>query len=186
MGRLRTALSDSAPPNSTVFEVLQKRRRRYAFHYLRQQGEEVSIGDLSDHVAAWESGTSVEGVDLSARQRVYVSLLQNHLPKMDEEDMVTFDPDSGTVALTNNAAALDIYLETVPRNDILWAQYYLGLTVLSGGFLLLVAQGVSPFVDYTMVVWGSITVAFLLSTLLHHRYLRVRRLGTEGSPPSEL
>lgn len=173
-------------PQATVFDLLQNNRRRYAFHYLRQQEDVVTLSELSDHVAAWENDTTVEELSSKARQRVYVSLLQTHLPRMDNAGVVEFDKSAGTVQLSNAASTMEIYLETVPEQEILWAHHYLGLTVLAGVFLGFVWQDVRPFSDYELLVWVVVLGMFLGSAVLHHLYLSRRRLGVEGPPPTEL
>lgn len=165
-----------------VFDILRNQRRRYAFHYLRQTDGPVSLADLSEHVAAWECDTTVDDLDTPDRQRVYVSLLQTHLPKMDEADVVNFDAENNTVELAEHAADIRVYLEVVPDNDILWAQYYLGVTGIATAFLLQVWIGLAPFATFPLAVGFGILALFLLSAALHHVYLRRGRLGTEGEP----
>lgn len=169
----------------SIFDILNNRRRRYIFHYLQQGDGTAQIGEISDTVAAWENETEIHEVPSEARQRVYVSLLQTHLPKLDSEDVVDFDDDTGEVSISDNAASMKIYLETVPENDILWAQYYLGSTAVAGSFVVLVWMGIRPFSEYPTLVWSLLALAFFVSALLHHRYLGAHRLGVEGPPPSE-
>lgn len=171
---------------ATVFELLRNKRRRYAFHYLRQQADVVTLAELSDHVAAWEYKTTVGELDSDARQRVYVSLFQTHLPRMDSAGVVEFDKEDGRVELSDAASTIEIYLETVPEREILWAHHYLGLTVLAGVFLGFLWVDVRPFSDYQLVVWLFVLGMFLVSAVLHHLYLSQRRLGAEGPPPTEL
>lgn len=169
-----------------IFDLLQNRRRRFALHYLIQQDGSVTLSDLSEHVAAWETNTSVDSLPPEARQRVYVSLRQSHLPRLDRDNVVSFNESDGTVELAGNAPAMQIYLETVPEGDISWAHYYLGVSVVSAGFVILVWQNIRPFSDYELIVWLLIVVAFAGSGVLHHLYLRRHRLGTQGPPPSEI
>lgn len=176
----------SRPSRTEVFNLLQNRRRRFALHYLIQQDRTVSLGELSDQVAAWENDTSVQSLGHDARQRVYVSLRQLHLPHMDRVDVIEFDESAGTVELSENASTLRIYLETVPEGDILWAQYYLGVSGISAAFVLLVWLDMGPFARYQLIVWLVVVVVFFTSAVLHHLYLRRHRLGIRGPPPSEL
>lgn len=150
-----------------------------------QRNGTVTLAELSEHVAAWETDTTVDDITPEARQRVYVSLRQSHLPRLNREDVVNFDESAGTIQLSDNASAMRIYLETVPEGDIPWALYYLGVTAISAGFVGLVWLGVRPFADYQLLVWMAIAAAFAGSAGLHHLHLQRHRLGAEGPPPSE-
>lgn len=167
----------------TVFDVLQNRRRRYALHYLKQENGPVSLGGLAEQVAAWETDTTLGELSSQARQRVYVSLLQAHLPAMEKAGVVRFDDAERTVELSEAARTVDIYLEVVPADDIAWAEYYLGVTAVNAVLLLIAWQDVYPFAVLPDAAWGLFVAGlFVLATLVHHRYHRRTRLGTEGPP----
>jgi hypothetical protein len=165
-----------------VFDVLRNERRRYAFHYLRRRDGPVPLRELSDQVAAWEYDTDVDDLDQAQRQRVYVSLCQNHLPKMDEADVVDFDSGDNTVELAENASDVRVYLEVVPDDDILWAQYYLGVAGMGVAFLVAVWIDLPPFPSYVLPVGGALVLVFALSALLHYRQLRRQGPGYGGKP----
>jgi len=67
-----------------VFTMLSNGRRRHVIHYLKQRGERVTIRELSRQVAAWENGIETDALDYKQRKRVYTSLHQTHLPKLDD------------------------------------------------------------------------------------------------------
>jgi DNA-binding transcriptional ArsR family regulator len=108
----------SAPPVETeadpsperldrILAILQNRRRRLILEYLREHGS-TTQGDLAKHVAAVENGVPESAVTSAQRKRVYVSLYQAHLPKLDDFGAVDFDSDRGSV-------------ERTPRTDeLLW------------------------------------------------------------------
>jgi len=166
----------------TVFEMLKNTRRRYVFHILSQRAEPITLAALSEEVAALEYDTEVEDLNGDQRQRIYVSLRQTHLPRLDEANVVDFDAEANTVALAENASDLQVYLETVPDDDILWAQFYLGLAGVGVGLLLFLWLGVPPLSTYPTLV-GTVMLAVLGgSAVVHHRHLQRRRLGTGESP----
>lgn len=166
-----------------VFDVLRNERRRYALHYLKREGT-VDVTAMVEQIAAWEYDTAPEDLTSSQRQRVHVSLLQTHLPMMDDADVIRFDEEARTVELSNATEAIDIYLEVVPADDIAWAEYYLGITLFDALVLVLVWQDVYPFVTLPDVAWGLfVTGLLLLAALVHHWYHRRARLGT-GTPPA--
>jgi hypothetical protein len=182
--RLSTgAGGDRALPQETVFDILRNRRRRYALHHLKQRETPVSIGELAEQVAAWEYDTTPEEISSQQRQRVYVSLVQSHLPMMEDEGVIAVDDD--TVTLTEGAAALDVYLEVVPENDIAWAQYYLGITGLNAALLLVALADVPLLAGAPDGLWAvTVALLFLVAAAIHHWYHRQTRLGVEGPPPS--
>lgn len=169
---------------ATIFKVLRNRRRRYVLHYLKQRQETVPVGRIAEQIAAWENGTAVEAVTPEERKRIYISLLQSHLPTLDEANMVVFEENESTVRLTDDAEEIDIYVELVPKNDIEWPEYYLGLSLFSGVFLVAVWQDVAPLTQASDTVWlGFISGLFVLSSIVHHVHSKRQRLGNDGPPP---
>ncbi|MFB6125431.1 MAG: hypothetical protein ABEJ59_05680 [Halanaeroarchaeum sp.] len=108
-----------------VFDVLSSTRRRYVLHYLRRNDGTTNLRELSTIIAAWEYDTTPENVTSKQRTRVYTALRQSHLPKMDREGIIEFDPSSGDVIVTPEADDLEIYLDIVPHDEIPWSTYYL-------------------------------------------------------------
>jgi hypothetical protein len=132
-------------PHDVVFSVLSNRRRRFVIHYLKWADEAATVRALSRQVAAWENDVAVAELDYRQRKRVYTSLHQTHLPKLDAVGIVEYDADRGTVALAAGATALDVYLEVVRDDEIPWSVYYLGLGLLSTLLGGLVWAGIAPF-----------------------------------------
>lgn len=167
---------------ATVFSLLQNRRRRFALHHLKQLDEPVTASDLAAQVAAWETGDGVETVDSADHNRVHVSLLQNHLPAMEEAGVIR--REGRTIRLTEDAADIDVYVELMRRDDLLWEEYYLALCGLVAGFLALVWLRVYPLTEVGNRAWLSLVVVlFGLSAVVHRLYQRRVRIGTEGPPP---
>ncbi|WP_276301485.1 DUF7344 domain-containing protein [Halorussus lipolyticus] len=165
-----------------VFEVLKSPRRRYALYYLRQEGGETELSDLTEQVAAWENETTPAGLSTEQRKRVYISLYQTHLPKLDEADIVEYDRDEGVVRLGDRASDLDIYLGDVSRDEFPWDRYYLGLVAASSLLVAAVWLDVYPFgLIPGLVLATLILVVFGVSAIVH--YLKYRRGGEVGTPP---
>ena len=187
-GQLRDVISDrEASPTVTqdvAFELLSCRRRRYVIHRLKQRDGRVEMRDLVVQVAAWENGVAPTQVTREQRMRVYTALRQSHLPKLDKQGVIRFDPDRGTIELTQAASSLEVYLDVVPHNDIPWSTYYLGLSVLCTGFVIGLASGVTPFSWIPNIVGVVlITLLFAISAIFHARYDRRMRLGAGNAPP---
>jgi hypothetical protein len=194
-----------------IFDVLSNSRRRYALHHLRRRanehdgngigiangrwsgngtgagngnGREVALSDLAEQVAAWETGRTVEDLSAAERKRVYTSLQQFHLPRLDEQGIVEYDHRAGVVSLGTAMADVDVYLDVVPRKDIPWSLYYLGLSAVSVVLVGGVALGVPPFDLLGPSVWGVfLATTLLVSSLVHFYDTRRMKLGASDVPP---
>lgn len=190
IGGLRRIMPSFSPTGSselstdTIFDILRNERRRFAFHYLQQHDGPVSLSAMSEAVAAWEYDEAPADVTVEERHRVYVSLVQSHLPLMAEYGLVAVDQEAGEARLTDRAAGLAIYIEAIDRDDIPWPQFFLGLTGIGLGFLMLVWLEIQPFAFIAAYLWGILMPTFLVAALAYHRYLGHRRLGAEGPPPA--
>ena len=128
-----------------AFEMLSCKRRRDVLRYLRHTGGSSELRPLSRQIAAWENDVPLEAVTYKERARVYTALRQAHLPKLDSYDIVEFDPDRGTVALTGRASDLDVYLDVNSRGEVSWSTYYVVLGGFSIAFAALILLTAFPF-----------------------------------------
>lgn len=166
-----------------TFELLSNHRRRYALHHLSREGT-AELGSLSRQIASWENGTEVAEVSSAERKRVYTSLQQFHLPKMEEQGVVRYDDRAGEVELASAAEDLDVYLEVVEGRDIPWSQYYLGLAAVNAALLAAVGIDAAPFTALPDFAWGVFVVTTLvISALVHTYYNSGMRLGAAEQPP---
>ena len=138
------------------------------------------MGDLAEQVAAREYDTTVEQLSSKQRQRVYIPLYQNHLPKLDDEGIIDYNQSRGVVERKPLADQFTPYLNihsnldddggddaegTVPTVNP-WGKYYLGVSVL--GTALLVAKWFEMGLVSTMpefLVGVVILLAFSLLSL---------------------
>ncbi|MFC4448397.1 DUF7344 domain-containing protein [Halorussus aquaticus] len=165
-----------------VFEVLKSPRRRYALYYLRREGGESELSDLTEQVAAWENETTPAALSTDQRKRVYISLYQTHLPKLDEANIVEYDRDAGIVRLGDRASDLDIYLGDVSRDEFPWDRYYLALVAASSVLVAAVWLDAPLFGAIPGLLLATlILVVFGVSAVVH--FLSYRRSGTVGTPP---
>lgn len=70
-----------------LFEALRVQRRRFVV-LLVDRFDEISVGDASDRIAAFENDGPVSA---SERKAVYVGLYQSHAEKLDESGLVSVD-----------------------------------------------------------------------------------------------
>lgn len=99
-------------PLDVIFEVLKNERRRLVLEHLRRAEGSVTIGDLAEHIAAYENDITRAELNAQQRKRVYIGLYQCHLPKMDDADAVAFNQDRGIVELGESAPTLFEYLDS--------------------------------------------------------------------------
>ncbi|MFW6384734.1 MAG: DUF7344 domain-containing protein [Halodesulfurarchaeum sp.] len=154
---------DSEPLSpDEIFEILSNHRRRMVLYYLRQQGDVIDVRELAEEVAAMENDVAVSELTSQQRKRVYVSLYQTHLPKMDEMNLIEYDKDEGTVRLTDQTTTIDRYLTDDQDRTYPWKLHYVVLTVLGGGLLALSLAGFAIF-DALSPLWTSIGLLFLFT-----------------------
>jgi hypothetical protein len=159
----------------TVFDILSSSRRRYVLYYLRTVGEPIELTELAEHVAAWENDCTVEELTSQQRKRVYVSMYQTHVPKLESVGLVDYDRDSGDVSLTNQAYQIDTYLSD-SEQTFPWQYLYFALSIVSAALLVLVwldisVFGLVPTVAAALVVTG----AFLVAAITHYLIWRSER-----------
>ncbi len=155
-----------------VFDLLSSPRRRFVLYYLNQIDDTVTIGELADEVAAWENEVEVEELSSQQRKRVYVSLYQTHVPKMDDAGIIDYDSDAGTVSLAEQAGDVSAYL-TRDEDERPWQQYYLAIAVVGGLFYGAVALGLVGVVS--QFVAGLVIILAFAVTAIGHLITNQRR-----------
>ena len=174
--------SESRLSQDLVFDILSSPRRRYVLYYLREAGEPVELTTLAEHVAAWENETTVEDLTEQERKRVYVSLYQTHIPKLDEANIVEYDQDTGEVALAAGASQVDDYLGQ-PSSQFPWQQFYL---VLAAVATLLLGLTVFDVLWFSALSEGTVALVaigvFVVSAAVHY----FSQQFVDGEVPPEL
>ncbi|WP_255194220.1 DUF7344 domain-containing protein [Natronobeatus ordinarius] len=99
-----------------IYTLLGTSRRRYLLYQLLER-EYGNVEELSLQIAAWEAETSMDAVDEERRQRVYVSLVHNHLPRLADHDVVDYDLRSGDVVKRAGFADLEPVLEQFRQTE---------------------------------------------------------------------
>lgn len=152
---------------SDIFGILQNDRRRCVLEILRNKGGQ-SVRSLSEEIARLEAGT--EEPKSSVRKSIYVSLIQTHIPKMENLGVVIYDREKDSVELLPASRDFDVYMETVKKGDIPWSQYYLGVSILAIIGSLIIFAGFIEWISSSqwMLFVSSI---FLASSIAHLRHI---------------
>lgn len=156
------------------FDLLANHRRRYTIKYCRENGSST-IAELAEHIAALEHDKSVSEITSAERKRVYTSLQQTHLSRLEDAGMIRFDGD--TVELTDRAREMEVYLDIVPAGSISWGIYYLGLALVSSIVTAaLWANLVPPELLNESVLLVAVVCLFGVSAVAHVIYNWQNRL----------
>ncbi len=167
-----------------IFEVLRNQRRRYVLQFLKQDGNPVELGDLAQQVAAWEYETTLEDVTPEQRKRVYTTLQQTHLPKMDTAGILRFDSDEGIIEPTDRTNDLNVYLEIVPGSEFAWRELYLSLGAIGCALVAALWLEIYPFTLVSELAWaGLLSLTVTIAATAHIYYERNMRLGQGEAPP---
>lgn len=162
-----------------VFSLLSNQRRRYTVRACHQLETPIELGELAEYIAAEESDKSISEITGEERRRVYTSLQQVHIDKLEEASVIKCEQK--TITPTERLEELEFYLEVVPGDEILWAQYYLGLSGVGAVFVILAWLGVYPdaLTGYNLTM-GVVTV-FAVSAGVHYWQTKQNRLGMEAT-----
>lgn len=171
------ATPDGGPSRDEIFEALSNRRRRNVIRYLKSRDPKARVRDIAEQLAAWENDVEISEVTYKQRKRVYTALHQSHLPKLADSGFIEYEPNRGLVSLTEESRHLEVYLEIVSEDEILWSEYYFGLAVVCGLLAFAGWIGAVPFTavsgyTYTIVL----SIVFGLSGLAHRTITKRNRL----------
>lgn len=150
-----------------AYDLLSNARRRFVISYLRSQDGPVALNELSQRLAAQENDTPVDELTDQQIKRIYVSLYQTHLPKLEEAELIEYDRDRSVLELREAADRLDEYLPTEESEERSWQLVY---GVLAGiGLLVYVVVGFVPSIPISMGQLGiAVIVAFAGVSFAHY------------------
>lgn len=152
-----------------VFDILSNTRRRMVLYYLRQYGGSATVQELAKEIAALENDVEVDELTRQQQKRVYVSLYQTHLPKLEETGIVESDDETGEVYLTERAGEIDSYLTSTTDDSYPWQRHYLVLAMTGALLFVLAAVGVPVIEDIPMVAIGiAVMAGFAISSIVQY------------------
>ena len=160
-----TPESDTLDPDD-VFHLLQNQRRRYALRYLAAaESETVRMSDLAEQVAAWENDTDPRSLSSQQRQRVYIPLYQNHLPKLAKHGVIDYQQNRGIVTRLDAADQLDDHLPSTSTTSTEYPHRYVLVALLVGLLAAAAWLDLLPIhaVPGTTAVGGAVTSLALVA-----------------------
>jgi hypothetical protein len=166
-------------PETEIHHILSNTRRRKALQYLGNNHGAISVRELSEEIAAAETGESPPPRDV--RKAVYVSLHQTHLPKLDDKGIVSYDRNRKEVTLLESAKDIHLYMEVVTKYGITWVEFYRNLGVVSLVTVTAALAGVPGVSWVDPLLWAVLFIGvFATSTVVHlwkRRWVLLRQLG---------
>ncbi len=160
-----------------MFSLLSNPRRRYAVRACHELETPIELGELAEYIAAEECEKSISEITGEERRRVYTSLQQVHIDKL--EDAGVIECERKTITPTEKLEELEFYLEVVPGDEIPWAEYYLGLSGVAAALVTSAWFGIYPDA-ITGYMWASLIVGlFAISAGIHYVQTKRNQLGDE-------
>ena len=78
--------------------LLAESERRFLLYQLAEH-RDANLEDVVTGIAAWELDEDPALIEKETRQRVYVSLVHNHLPRLADYGIIEYDLRSGDIVL---------------------------------------------------------------------------------------
>lgn len=86
------------PDLDGFFRVIADKQRRFVLYYLLEE-QRASVDELAEGLARWTSDDNRPLSPPTRRDGIRTDLHHTHLPHLEDESLVTYDSDSGTVSL---------------------------------------------------------------------------------------
>ncbi|MFC7213076.1 hypothetical protein ACFQO4_03140 [Saliphagus sp. GCM10025334] len=112
------SLFDGPIGDDVFFELMKNPQRRFIFQYLLEK-KETTLVALAREISAHEHGYQVDDLEEGDWKRAYVALEQTHLPKMDDVDLLDYEPDQGVICLAENSERMK---DELNRDDIVGSE----------------------------------------------------------------
>jgi len=163
--KLRTDLL----PAEQVYTILANERRRRALEQLGSVGGVVTVHELSALVAGHETGESPP--PKRCRESVYTSLVQTHLPKLEELGVIEYDRETQTIEVSRHARDVALYTEVVASAGVTWSELYRALGVVSLTVLLAALLGVHLVSAIDPVLLTSLALALFAAASAYQLWI---------------
>lgn len=104
-------------PESESLILLAKRRRRILLRILSESSTPLSIEELAERIGERES----EDLTTNQHDSIRISLYHNHIPRLEEAEVILYDEEADTVAPYQNFDSLVHVLESMTAEDLPWS-----------------------------------------------------------------
>ena len=151
-----------------IHDVLRNERRVHTLKYLNEFEGTVSLRELSEEIARWETGESPPPRNI--RESVYNSLHQTHLPKLDRLGVVDYDRDRKQLRLLEPAEQVDLYMEVTTEQEVTWATYYRTVGVIALVVVALADVGLAAFAAVPAAGWAVGFLGVFAVSMLYRRF----------------
>lgn len=164
--RQRIAGNSTELSEEEIHDVLRNERRRLVIDLLQSGNGAVSVRELSEEIGSIESESNPPPRNI--KQSVYVSLLQTHLPKLDDLGIINYESEGKMVNVDGRLKDVTVFMETVPKYGISRIEYYAALGFL-GMLVLFAAEIGTPVLSSvpTLVLANAIFLLIFVSGLYH-------------------
>ena len=119
---------------SEIFHILGNDRRRAIIQALAERNGQTDVSEIATGIAETESDKTT--VPNNLYKSVYVSLQQTHLPRLEEDNVITYDSDGKTIEPGSNFADVLTYVDGFGTDH---SEILLGHLLVSIGGLLVIA-----------------------------------------------
>ena len=92
----------------SIFDAISNPGRRYVLTYLLCVDDYVTMSQVVDYVMV---RTDASPDDVEFRDRVALSLMRKHLPKLDEKGFIKYNMERQLISPTEKTALVDPYLK---------------------------------------------------------------------------
>lgn len=148
-----------------LYDTLANERRRACVRYLLDGSTDVSVKELATYVARQVSDESPPSD--SFQQSTYISLVQTHLPKLDDYGVIDYDADAKRVGVGPALEEVSRYLGGGPSTEATTDRTVaLGVSVATAAML---AVGLVDSSLLWVTVWGAIAFQAALSLFVLYR-----------------
>lgn len=100
-----------------IYALLGNERRRHVIDIVHSEGQQ-SLSALAREVAAREHDLNQDEVEGRQYKATYVTLYQNHIPKLEDDGCITWDVDADVIASTELTAAYREVMASVATSDL--------------------------------------------------------------------
>lgn len=163
-----------------IFEILSSSRRRRTLYHLHERGGHADLPDIAHDIAIDEHGDPVPD---HVEKRLYISLYQTHVPKLEDTGMIEYDPESREITLTDRIHEISRLTDGNEGTESeSWITIYAGCAIL--GVILI--GGIVVDLIPVPVEWAALLLAVVFLLIAGTQWYVLRRRAKPSSFPELL